>query len=60
MKRETAIIIVLLIGIAMAILWSFVFVNVLHSMAGIGVGVCFGIAFAASTGVILQSKKNKK
>lgn len=28
----------IMIGIAMAILWSIVFVNVLNSMAGIGVG----------------------
>ena len=37
----------IMIGIAMAILWSIVFVNVLNSMAGIGVGVCLGISIPA-------------
>ena len=32
------------IGIIAAILWSVVFINSLNSMAGIGVGICFGIS----------------
>ena len=30
------------IGISAAILWSVVFINVLNSMAGIGIGICLG------------------
>ena len=33
------------IGISAAILWSAVFINVLNSMAGIGIGICLGISF---------------
>ena len=34
------IIIGVTIGIIAAILWSVVFINVLNSMAGIGIGIC--------------------
>ena len=37
--KNKGIIIGLIIGIVMAILWSIVFVNVLNSMAGIGIGI---------------------
>ena len=50
----------IMIGIAMAILWSIVFVNVLNSMAGIGVGVCLGISFGVSSGLILSKKDKDK
>ena len=42
------------IGISAAILWSAVFINVLNSMAGIGIGICLGIS-----GSLIFSKKDK-
>lgn len=44
------------IGISAAILWSAVFINVLNSMAGIG--ICLGISFGIS-GSLIFSKKDK-
>ena len=44
------------IGISAAILWSAVFINVLNSMAGIG--ICLGISFGIS-GSLIFSKKIK-
>ena len=44
------------IGISAAILWSAVFINVLNSMAGIG--ICLGISFGIS-GNLIFSKKDK-
>ena len=46
------------IGISAAILWSVVFINVLNSMAGIGIGICLGISFGTS-GSLIFSKKDK-
>ena len=46
------------IGISAAILWSAVFINVLNSMAGIGIGICLGISFGTS-GSLIFSKKDK-
>ena len=46
------------IGISAAILWSAVFINVLNSMAGIGIGICLGISFGIS-GSLIFSKKIK-
>ena len=46
------------IGISTAILWSAVFINVLNSMAGIGIGICLGISFGIS-GSLIFSKKDK-
>ena len=46
------------IGIIAAILWSVVFINVLNSMAGIGIGICLGISFGIS-GSLIFSKKDK-
>ena len=48
----------IMIGIAMAILWSIVFINSLNSMAGIGIGICLGISFGIS-GSLIFSKKDK-
>ena len=48
------IIIGVTIGITAAILWSVVFINVLNSMAGIGIGICLGIS-----GSLIFSKKDK-
>ena len=48
------IIIGVTIGIIAAILWSVVFINVLNSMAGIGIGICLGIS-----GSLIFSKKDK-
>ncbi len=36
---------------------SFIWCAALHSAAGIGVGIVFGAAFAASTGLILKGRK---
>ena len=47
------IIIGVTIGIIAAILWSVVFINVLNSMAGIGIGICLGIS-----GSLIFSKKD--
>lgn len=52
------IIIGVTIGISAAILWSAVFINVLNSMAGIGIGICLGIFFGTS-GSLIFSKKDK-
>ena len=52
------IIIGVTIGIIAAILWSVVFINVLNSMAGIGIGICLGIFFGIS-GSLIFSKKDK-
>ena len=38
--------------------WSVVFINVLNSMAGIGIGICLGISFGIS-GSLIFSKKDK-
>ena len=46
------------IGISSAIIWSAVFINVLNSMAGIGIGICLGISFGIS-GSLIFSKKDK-
>ena len=40
------IIIGVTIGISAAILWSAVFINVLNSMAGIGIGICGSLIFS--------------
>ena len=45
-------------GIIAAILWGAVFINVLNSMAGIGIGICLGISFGIS-GSLIFSKKDK-
>ncbi len=52
------IIIGVTLGISAAILWSAVFINVLNSMAGIGIGICLGISFGIS-GSLIFSKKDK-
>ena len=44
----------------MAILWSIVFVNVLNSMAGIGIGICFGISFVPAFSLIFSKKDDEK
>ena len=45
------------IGISAAILWSAVFINVLNSMAGIGIGICLGISFGTSGSLIFSKKR---
>lgn len=52
------IIIGVTLGISAAILWSAVFINILNSMAGIGIGICLGISFGIS-GSLIFSKKDK-
>ena len=59
MKNKN-IIIGLIIGIVMSALWSIVFVNVLNSMAGIGVGICLVIAFGISGSLIFAKKDKNK
>ena len=41
----------------MAIIWSIVSVNVLNSVAGIGVGICFGVALGLVSGLFLSKRK---
>lgn len=48
----------LIIEIAMALIWSVVFVNVLKSAAGICVGICFGISFGIVFSLIFKDKSN--
>ena len=56
--KNKRMIIGLMIGVIMAILWSVVFVNVLNSMAWIGIGICLGISFDIS-GSLIFAKKDK-
>ena len=44
------------VGIGTAILWSVVFVQVLGSMAGIGVGLCLGVSFGILGSLIFKGK----
>lgn len=55
MKIKT-VISVLCFTIGMCLIWSVA----LHSAAGVGVGLCIGVAFAAAQGIIFKSRKNKK
>lgn len=50
----------IIIGIAMAIIWSFVFVNILHSNAGYGVGLCFGVSFGLASSFMFSAIGNKE
>ena len=44
----------------MAIIWSLVFVNILDSMAGIGIGICLGVSFGISFSLIFVKKDKDK
>lgn len=44
------------VGIGTAILWSVVFVQVLGSMAGIGVGLCLSVSFGILGSLIFKGK----
>lgn len=44
----------------MAIIWSLVFVNILDSMAGIGIGICLGLSFGISFSLIFAKKDKDK
>lgn len=44
----------------MAIIWSLVFVNILDSMAGIGIGICLGVSFGISFSLIFAKKDKDK
>lgn len=46
------------LGVGTAIIWSVVFVHVLNSMAGIGVGVCFGASFAVIGVLLFKGREN--
>ena len=59
MKNKN-IIIGLIIGIAMTILWSIVFVNVLNSMAGRGIEICLGMSFGIFFSFIFTTKDKDK
>jgi glucose uptake protein GlcU len=50
----------LVFGIVMGILWSVAFVNALNSLAGIGIGMCFGISFSLLGSSMFKFKDNKK
>lgn len=47
------------VGIAAAVLWSVVFVQAMHSMAGVGVGVCFGVAFGIIASIGTRPKRDE-
>lgn len=54
MKSKRNILLCLVMGIAMAVIWSAAFVSLLDSPAGIGIGVCFGVVFALLGNVIFK------
>ena len=58
LMNNKRIIIGVTIGMIAAILWSVVFINVLNSMAGIGIGICLGISFGISGSLIFSKKIN--
>ena len=58
LMKSKRTVIVIIIGIIAAMLWSVVFINSLNSMAGIGIGICLGISFGIS-GSLIFSKKDK-
>ena len=55
MKNKNMII-GLIIGIAMAFLWSVCFVNILKSVAGICIGIFSGISFGVAFSLIFKDK----
>lgn len=58
--NKKGILLALPIGVAMAIIWSVLFVNVLESFAGIGVGCGFGVAFMLCFSLIFSHVFSKK
>lgn len=58
MKRNAVI--GMITGVAAAAVWSLVFVRVLHSAAGIGVGLALGAAFGLSASLIFKDSGKKK
>lgn len=58
--NKKGLLIALPIGVAMAIMWSVMFVNVLESYAGIGVGCSLGVAFTLMFALIFSQKKDSK
>ncbi len=44
--------------IVMSVLWSVVFVTAMHTWAGVGIGICFGIIFAGIGGGGSKEEKN--
>lgn len=64
MKHKYAAVFGIAFGAAMALVWSVVFCNI-HGASGIGVGVCFGIAFASvgcllGRSMLFKRKEQKK
>ena len=53
-KDKPNVLLNLVMGVAMAIIWSAAFVSLLDSPAGIGVGAAFGVVFALLGGVIFK------
>lgn len=53
-KDKPNVLLSLVMGVAMAIIWSTAFVSLLDSPAGIGVGAAFGVVFALLGGVIFK------
>ena len=58
--KSKRMIIGIAIGIITAMLWSVVFINVLNSMAGIGIGICVGLFFGISVSLIFSEKDKDK
>lgn len=60
MKRGSAISVGFSVGISTSILFSVIFCKVLENYAGIGVGICFGVALGFLTFVIFRAFQNKQ
>ena len=54
MKDKRNVLLSLMMGVAMAIIWSAALVSLLDSPAGIGVGAAFGVVFALLCNVIFK------
>lgn len=54
--KSKRMIIGIAIGIITAMLWSVVFINVLNSMAGIGIGICVGLFLVYLVVLFFQKK----
>lgn len=54
MKDKRNVLLSLVMGVAMAIIWSAALVSLLDSPAGIGVGAAFGVVFALLGKVIFK------
>lgn len=54
---DKSFVLAVIVGNVMAVIWRVVFVNVLKGAAGIGVGICFGVALSLVSGLFLSKRK---